>query len=143
MRFRHRIMEKHTRDVAAAGRVVSGIQENLDHATAEVDRLLNDNNMELQTTLDVKAMMARGHWLDHLGDLQEEISKELEQANVELTNQRALLAQAWQDLDVLEKLREKQKKLWFEEQRKLENKEMDEIGQIRAERNQREIVSGH
>lgn len=142
LKFRRRIMEKHTRDVAEANRVVAAINEKLDHLAEDVDRLLNDNLQEMNLTLDVKAMIARGQWLDHLEALQDEVEKELNQAEVELAHQRALLTQSWQDLDVLERLREKQKTLWLEEQRKLDNKEMDEIGQIRADRSRREKVSG-
>ena len=142
LQFRRRVMEKHTRDVAVANRVVSAIKEKLDSLAEDVDRLLQDNLMEMNLTLDVGALINRGHWLDHLEALQDEVEKELETAEQELADQRALLTQAWQDLDVLERLREKQKTLWIEEQRKLENKEMDEIGQIRADRSQREKVSG-
>jgi len=142
LKFRRRVMEKHTRDVAVANRVVTAINEKLDSLNEDIDQLLHDNSREMNLTLNVEALINRGHWMTHLEDLHDETEKELETAEQELTDQRALLTQAWQDLDVLERLREKQKTLWIEEQRKFENKEMDEIGQIRAERNQREKVSG-
>ncbi len=142
LKFRRRLMEKHTRDVAEANRIVVGINEKLDSLAEDVDRLLNDNLHEMNLTLDVGAMISRGYWLDHLEALQEEIEEDLIVAESEMEKRRSLLTQAWQDQEVLERLREKQKTLWLEEQMKLENKEMDEIGQIRADRHQREKVSG-
>lgn len=142
LKFRRRVMEKHTRDVAEANQVINSINEKLDSLAEDVDRLLNDNRTEMSITMDVSAMISRQLWLEHLDALQDEVEKELDTANEELATQRALLSQAWQDQEVLERLKIKQKTLWQEEQRKLENKEMDEIGQIRSERSQREKVSG-
>jgi flagellar export protein FliJ len=142
LKFRRRLMEKHTRDVAEANRIVFGINEKLDSLAEDVDRLLNDNMHVMNLTLDVGVMISRGYWLDHLEALKQEMEEELITAEAELENRRSLLTQAWQDQEVLERLREKQKTLWMEEQIKVENKEMDEIGQIRADRHRREKVSG-
>jgi len=142
LKFRRRVMEKHTREVGEANRVVSAIKEKLDLLDEDVDRLLQNNLNEMNLTLDVNAMITRGLWLDHLEALQEEVGIELGTAEEELAVQRSLLTQAWQDQEVLERLKEKQKNLWLEDQGKLENKEMDEIGQIRSDRSQREKVSG-
>ncbi len=51
------------------------------------------------------------------------------------------LNEAWRDQEVLERLKQKQKEEWQEQQRKFENQELDEIGQIRADRQRREKVS--
>lgn len=142
LKFRRRIMEKHTRDVGEANRVVSCIKEKLELIESDIDRLLHENGTEMCRTMDVSAMISRGLWLDHLETLQNEIDEEHEMALQELANQRSLLTQAWQDQEVLERLKVKQKTLWLEDQRKLENKEMDEIGQIRSDRSKREKVSG-
>ena len=142
LKFRRRIMEKHTRDVGEANMVVSCIKEKLELLESDIDRLLHENSTEMSITMDVSAMISRGLWLDHLELLQDEVNEELETALQELAKQRSLLTQAWQDQEVLERLKVKQKNLWLEDQRKLENKEMDEIGQIRSDRSKREKVSG-
>jgi len=142
LKFRRRIMEKQTRQVAEADRVVKAIEQKLEALSEDMEKLLNKNLQEMNLTLNVSALISRSHWMDHLEDLEAEIQTELDAAMGELTVQRALLTQAWQDQEVLERLKEKQKLLWQEEQRKLDNKEMDEIGQVRADRSQREKVSG-
>jgi len=142
MKFRKRIVEKHTRDVASANRVVSAITEKLDLLNEDIHRLLNDNLTEMSRTLDVSALISRGQWLDHMETLHDEVAAELSLAENELALKRAQLTQSWRDLEVLERLKEKQKMQWLEEQRKQENKDLDEIGQIRADRMQREKVSG-
>jgi len=141
LKYRKRVVEKHTRDVGIANRVVTAINEKVQEVENDITELLNANRMEINTTLNVETMISRGHWLAHLEVLQVELEKELATAEAELNQQRALLASAWQDQEVLERLREKQKNLWIENQRKLENKDLDEIGQLRADRRQREKVS--
>ncbi len=142
LKFRRRIMEKQTRQVAEADRVVKAIEQKLEALSEDMENLLNKNLQEMNLTLNVSALISRSYWMDHLEDLEAEIQTELDAARGELTVQHALLTQAWQDQEVLERLKEKQKLLWQEELRKLDNKEMDEIGQVRADRSQREKVSG-
>ncbi len=141
LKFRRRIMEKHTREVARADRAVWAVQKKMDNLAEDVDRLINNNLSSMDLNLDVPAMISRGHRLDHLGIMQDEVRKEVDEAQVELSHQRSLLTKSWQDLEVLQRLRAKQKLLWQEEKRMLENKEMDEVGQIRADRLQREKIS--
>ena len=141
LKYRKRVVEKHTRDVGEAQLVVNAIVDKVMAMEDDINQLLDANNMEINTTLNVEVMISRGHWLTHLEDLQVELEKEQATAENELDQQRLLLAQAWQDQEVLERLREKQKNLWLEQQRKLENKELDEIGQLRADRQQREKIS--
>ncbi len=141
LKYRNRVVEKHTRDVAVANRVVVGVAEKVQEVSREIDGLLESNLVEMSLTLDVETLIARGKWLAHLEDNLVEMEKELDQAQTELAHQRSLLTGAWRDMEVLERLRDKQKNLWIEEQRKQENKNLDEIGQIRADRRHRENVS--
>ena len=141
LKYRKRVVEKHTRHVAEANRIVVGMGEKVEGLTLDIQELLDDKRMGMHTTLDVESLISRGQWLAHLEDMLTELENELATAQAELSNQRSLLTGAWQDQEVLERLREKQKNKWIQEQSKREIKELDEIGQIRADRIQREKVS--
>ncbi len=141
LKYRKQIVEKHTRDVGEANRVVVAIEQKVQRIEDDIVELMNANSMEINTTLNVETMIARSSWLGHLEALQTEIEVELNTAEAERDHRRALLAGAWQDQEVLERLRAKQKQQWIDDQQKLENKDLDEVGQIRADRQQREKVS--
>ncbi len=141
LKFRKRVVEQHTREVAEANRVVSSISEKLKFIENDIDEILNKNLTEMNTALCVESLISRNKWMQHLETLAEEVESERQIALEELSDRRAQLTGAWQDLEVLKMLRQKQKQQWIEEQRKLENKELDEIGQIRADRQHREKVS--
>jgi len=141
LKYRKRVVEKHTRDVAQANRTVVGIQEKVQAMGEDIHQVLQAKGQELHSTMNVETLIARGQWLAFLEDMLKEMEIDLATAQAELSRQRGFLTSAWQDLEVLERLREKQKTMWFEEQGKLENKDLDEIGQIRADRSQREKVS--
>jgi flagellar export protein FliJ len=142
LKYRSRIVEKNTREVAEANRVVVGITEKLNRLAQDIHRLLSENLTEIDRPLNVDALISRSGWLNHMEGLQAEAEGELRLAQDELAQRRDVLTQSWRDLEVLERLREKQKSQWLDDQRKLENKDLDEIGQIRADRMQREKVSG-
>ncbi len=139
--YRKRVVEKHTREVAQANRTVVGIQEKVQGMGDDIHKVLQVNGQEMHSTMNVETMITRGQWLAYLEDMLKELEIDLASARAELSRQRGFLTSAWQDLEVLERLREKQKTMWLEERGKLENKELDEIGQIRADRSQREKVS--
>ncbi len=141
LKYRKRVVEKHTRQVAEASRIVVDIVGKMEGLTRDIGRLLEDNPREIQTALDVETLIFRGRWLTHLEDRLAELDNELAKAKTELSNQRSLLTNAWQDQEVLVRLRDKQKNIWLQDQHKREIKELDEIGQIRADRSQREKVS--
>ena len=143
LKYRKRVVEKHTRFVAEANRVVVGINEKMDALNVDIDQLLKTNNSEMNITLNVESLIAQGQWLAHLEDMLEALENELAEADLELSRQRLLLTSAWRDQEVLERLREKQKATWQEMQNKVEIKELDEIGQIRSDRRKREKVSPH
>lgn len=141
LKFRRRVVEQCTREVATANRVVEQIKSKLENLEADIHRMYEANAMELNLTLKVEELISRGHWLDHLEALHREVESELFTAEQEVAQLRLKLNEAWRDQEVLESLKRKQKAEWQEGQRKLENQELDEIGQIRADRQRREKVS--
>lgn len=137
LNIRQRLLEIQTREVARASRVVEAIDRQLVDLAKEIQQH-NTGVQQLSHPLNVAHLMGRGQWVNHLQERQETMTAERAEA-VELREQeRQKLTQAWRDLEILNKLREKQKAAWEEEQRKLERQELDELGQIMADREQRE-----
>ncbi len=141
LKYRERLLELQTREVARANRVVEAIVEKLEELDQRIAEQHQAEATELNRTLSVENLMSRGQWIDHLENLREEIEEEEARARQELEAERQKLTAAWRDLEVLEQLRKKQKEAWEEEQRKRERQDLDELGQIRADRSRREKVS--
>jgi flagellar biosynthesis chaperone FliJ len=79
--------------------------------------------------------------LDHLVKKGEVLEKERVEASAYLEDERVKLTAVWRDLEVLKKLKQRQKEAWDVEQRRKETREIDEIGQLRADRARRENLS--
>ena len=136
--FRKRIVDQKSLEVGAAGRVVVGIQSRMAGVKDEMAHLLTGpRGLEV----DVFHMTRRRHWLDHLANSLSGLEIQLVEAERELDNRRAELTEAWRDLEVLKRLKERQQTAWADEQFKRENQDLDEIGQIRADRQRREKLS--
>lgn len=141
MDYRRRLMEKQTREVARANRVVEAIEEKLDELDRQIDGQQQAEATEMHRTLSVENLMGRGQWVAYLQRLREEVEEERERAEQEREVEREKLTAAWRDLEVLEQLRHKQEEAYEAEQRRREKQDLDELGQIRADRRRREKVS--
>ena len=86
-------------------------------------------------------MMSRTLWIEHLVGIREDHARELAVARLAFDAERAKLAAAWRDQEILEKLRAQQKAAWEAEERRRENRDLDEIGQIRADRQRRSKIA--
>ncbi len=135
------MVEKHTREVAAANRELGQITQKIAILANEFRGLLNKGDSLNEVAVNVESMMTRRYWLEHLERQQEELESDLALAQETLQAKREQLTRSWRDLEILEKLRDKQKLQWREEMRKRENRELDEIGQIRADRLVKEKVA--
>lgn len=138
LKYRRRVMEQQTRKVAEANRVVEQFQARRREVTERLNRL---RATPLVGVLQVQDLIQRGHWCDHLAAEEENLLQKVEDAKRELASQRELLTKAWQEREVLEKLKKKKKEQWVLELEKRQMKDLDEMGQIRADRLQREKVS--
>ena len=141
LKYRQRLLELQTREVAKASRVLEAIGARIADLEDQIRLQMETEATELNRTLSVENLINRGQWVDHLELLQDEVRQELETARGELEGERKKLNAAWRDLEVLQQLKEKQKEAWEEEQRKRERQDLDELGQIRADRDRREKVS--
>ncbi len=140
-RYRQKLVDEQGRRVAEANRVVTGLQARIAAVDEDIARHLSEFSDVNDAVVSVQGMMARTMWVTHLEKMREEFSDELKSAHEELALQRKDLNDVWRDLEVLTKLREKQKAAWQAEQLKRENQDLDEVGQIRADRQRRSKVA--
>ncbi len=140
-RYRQQLVDEKGREVAAAQRVVASLAARIAGVDEDISRHLQDFQDETAPALSVQGMMARTMWVTHLEKVRQGFELELREAQAELSRQRSELSEIWRDLEVLNKLREKQKEVWQAEQAKRENQDLDEIGQIRADRQRRSKVA--
>jgi flagellar export protein FliJ len=139
---RQRVVDQKSRDVGKAVRVVALINSRIQLVTDEMDALLT-GQASAAGSLNVSRMNQRRIWLEHLDQQRNDLRGELNAASEELARRQTALTEAWRDLEVLKKLEERQKIAWQEEQLRRENQDLDEIGQIRADRRNREnLASG-
>ena len=140
-RYRQKLVDEQGRRVAEANRVVTSLQVRIDAVNEDIARHLSEFSDVNDAVISVQGMMARTMWVTHLEKMREDFACELQGANEELARQRKDLNDVWRDLEVLNKLREKQKSAWQAEQLKRENRDLDEVGQIRADRQRRSKVA--
>ncbi len=141
-RHRQRCVEVHSQEVARAERKVASLARELalldEQIKLQADALARDGGQVIKA----RELIAGTAWLDHLRQRLEELAQGMQTAVTDLRETRAGLTEAWQELEVLSQLRERRKSEWRLEQSARERRDMDEIGQIRAHRHRRAMVSG-
>ena len=141
LNYRNRIVELISQEVAEAKRKVKEVEEQIQTLEKEIDFHNNPAN-RLQGQIHIQLMLAQTNWLSHLKNVRQDLQHNLESAEQELSEVLLRLTNAFQDVEILEKLKEKKKQEWRDEQEKRERKVLDEIGQIRADRRSREMTTG-
>nr|MEE4266813.1 flagellar export protein FliJ [Candidatus Krumholzibacteria bacterium] len=139
LRVRQELVDQQSRRVGEAQMVASGLEQDFRDLQAQVQNILaSETRTEGISTSD---LTQRRHWLDHLERSQVKLGEELDRARTVVNLEREKLTEAWRDLEVLKKLKERQKTAWQDEQNRLESRELDEIGQMRSDRARREKLS--
>ncbi len=139
LKYRQRIVDLQARRVALAQKKVgalAAIRNGLDRSVAA--QLADHPGAGPLLVWDLQAKTA---WLGHLRRKIAGVDKELKVARGELLREQENLNAAWRDLEALQQLRRKQKAAWIHEQETREGKELDEVGQIRADRARRSILA--
>lgn len=77
-------------------------------------------------------------WLTVQADRRAGLCVEWSRLQAEEDDRRAEMKKAWQEVEILRKLRDRQREQWRQAQAKRESVEMDEIGVMRADRQRRE-----
>lgn len=138
--YRQRIVDLKSREVGEAARVVAGIRTRMDQVQSDIQVQLGDS-FTGQGTMDIPLMGRRREWVEHLEFQFKQLTAEHSEASADLEIRRSELTKVWRDLEVLQKLKERQKESWLTEQLKRENQDLDEIGQIRSDRQKREKLT--
>ena len=137
---RQRLVDQQSSRVGEAAAAVARARQEVGLVDEQMAALLAGGAAAAE--VDVRGMTQRRLWLDHLEKRRAGLSGQVARAEEELARQRAELTRLWRDLEVIKKLREKKKEEWLAEDRRRENQELDEVGQIRADRQQRAILAG-
>lgn len=137
---RQRKVDAASRELAAAGRRTAAVAEEIRNLDHEVGRL-QQSGAAASADFRVDARHHLTRWLEHLSRQREGLCARLAEARAEEQRLHAEMTRAWQDLDVLKRLEDRQRKHWQAEQIKRENREMDEIGVQRADRSRRAKVA--
>ena len=136
---RQRLVDQQSSRVGEAAAGVAVARGDVDDVDREVAAFLAQGAGT--EVLSVVQLTQRRHWLDHLEGRRQTLSVSLEEAEGRLAREREELTRLWRDLEVIKKLRVSKKNDWEAENRRRENQELDEIGQIRADRQKREILA--
>jgi len=141
MKLRRRAVDQQALVVADANRALTEICDSLAELEVEIVRQKDDPQRMSDRAISVQDLVAKTSWLQHLLRMQETHLAARDQAEANLAGERRKLTETWRDLEVLVKLKERQHDDWRCSQDKLEKRELDEIGQIRADRRRRQDTS--
>ncbi len=137
LKYRQRIVDQQGREVGLAQAHVHDWKSRLEQMDREILLHLGGGNNMTGGGLKIQDMVAKTIWLEHLRHQKNTLIKGLRDSEAKLLLARNKLKAAWQDLEVLEQLKTKQGNQWAEKIAIKERKELDEIGQIRADRARR------
>lgn len=141
LKVRRRVLEQRTREVAAAERQHQLCLERERRLAEACRQLLEAAPPAAGQVLDVRDLVEQAVRLRGLRDEQRAAAQVTRAARLELDRRREALTGAWRDVEVLRKLEDRQRAEWEAEQRRLESRQLDEIGGLRAERLRRSKVS--
>ncbi len=140
LKYRKQIVDNASREVAKANQQVRAIEDRISDIREDIHDQENSNFMCGKQLLQVQDLAGRAGWLEHLNSLKTAMELEKAEALIIVEDQMIRLNEAYRELEVLNKLKDRQKRLWEKSQRSRENKEFDEIAQIRAARQSRNKV---
>ena len=140
MNYRQRLVDRQALELAEAGRVVAEISEQIRALSDEITGFESSFPPSI-TQVSVQERMNMVWWIEHLRGRHLQLKHDLTEALQEQETQRENMIRAWQDLEVLKKLKARQKELWSAEVLKRENQDLDEVGIQRADRKRREKLA--
>jgi flagellar export protein FliJ len=140
-KYRRLLVDRQAQAVAEANRSVANLNLRLRGIDEDLQRLVSAPDSCTDGQVLVQDLLVKTRWLEHLRRQRDDLLNQREQAGAELKKQRDLLSSVWRDLEVLDRLKERQRQQWLTEQGQQERRELDEIGQVRADRHRRSKVS--
>ena len=141
IKLRRRAVDQQALAVAEADRELAAVRGKLADLEAEIAHLHTEPRSLPDRAISVQDLVAKTAWLQHLLRMHETYLTEHVKAEANLAGERRRLTEAWRDLEVLVKLKERRYEQWRLQQAKAEKRDLDEIGQIRADRQRRQGIS--
>ena len=141
MRHRQGLVDKNSLAVAKADRRVARLARHIVELDGNVMRQNRTLAPREGQQLQASRLIAATAWLDHLQTLRTDLEGQLETATRDLARFRSRLTESWRDLEVLSRLKDRQKTTWRTAQARQERREADEIGQSCRSRHGKAKVS--
>ncbi len=140
LKYRQLLVDRQAVELASAGRKVSELSIQIQDLNDRIHGF-EGSFTSSQQQVSISDRMNMAHWIEHLRTQCGELDGDLAEAIKERESQREIMTKAWQDLEVLKKLRAHQKEAWAEDIRKKESLELDEVGIQRSDRRRREKLA--
>ena len=132
LQHRQREVDARSREVAEAQLAVQRAESGLAAASRRLHLSRAESAARRQGSLDATELQRGLAWQDELVARREAAAGVLAAARGELAAAQERLQQAWRDREVLERLRQRQREEWEQEQARRERRALDEIGAIRS-----------
>ncbi len=132
LRHRRRLVDAAARDVADATATLQSAQERVAEIAERIADFVETSAHARQAVLEPRRLVAERAFRDVLEEQRAAREAALVAAAEHLETARDRLVEAHRDQQVLERLEEKQRQDWEREQIRLERRQLDEIGSIRA-----------
>jgi len=132
LRYRARLEDQQARRVQQAAATLQKLRGRQALVRATMKKLALDGAADRQHTPSIWLWRLQTEYLVKQQTLLDLLGLEELAAQDELRKQQQLLTKAHQDREVLERLKEQQRRQWQQEEQRRERKQMDEIGSQRA-----------
>jgi flagellar export protein FliJ len=132
LRYRSRLVDQQARRFRLATEAWSRLRQEKQRLVAEVAATVRRAERHRDQGQRVPLWILQADYLIALRDKMSRIQERENEAAAEMEHQRELLLEARRQKEILEKLAERQREKWEQEQRLRERKEMDEVASARA-----------
>jgi flagellar export protein FliJ len=132
LRHRRRLVDAAARDLATATTAAQVAQARVAETAERIADFVEAAARARQTHLDPQRLVAETGFRDVLEAQRNRVEAELVAALGRLEAARERLVEAHRDQQILERLEEKQRRDWELEQVRIERRQLDEVGSIRA-----------
>lgn len=136
-KHRRSVVDEHSRDVAVVERRMTALSRRIAELDCDISRHGRSMISSEGTPVNAEDLINGTAWQDHLHQMREDLDARLQTAVKDHARYRSRLTESWRDLEVLSRLKDRQKENWRVAQDRNERREMDEISRIRAFRHRK------
>lgn len=141
LNFRQLVVDRRSCELAATNSRVKILRQQLADMEEHLAELARRPLPHDEENPRVGLLDGRFQWGVHLHGLSQELDAKLAGALEDFHSCQAKLKESWRDLKVIQNLKERQQDQWDHEMRKRETRELNEVGQIQADRRSRSRLS--